>query len=380
MADGTSDSPVLSLFDDTSMCVLDKCDGGQLLLIGSAHAGMGAEQHLSVELHRWKPDVGAVELCPARYTQMIQAAERPDALIPAAGAGMPHLPSLAAVGTLLASLPLALITAAASGETYGGDMTAAVQYAREAGALVYLADRGQGTTLSRITTDPGAPWHAGAIAQMMLGLALKSDGVLADGWAAFAAGELATYSPNIPPPMLQDVRVFGLEVEHLLRTGATDAGRVETLLRALPGTTTAALLDMREKASDRGADAAMMSERDEWMAHTLFHAPGARAAAVVGLGHFDGIKANWGTVTPQRMAELSAPPSDFYVWNAGVPLLALGGTAYGVYRLHRHSPRAAWAVGGGILAGAVCSVAALTAIRAKTESLCDAIAKARKEG
>ena len=370
---------VLSLFDESSMVVLRKADGGQILIIGSAHAGCNAAKTLVSIMAAWRPDVVAVELCPARLAAMTGVTQAEGGLLlPAAGTGAGGLPSLAAVSMMLSSLPLALVAGAVAGDEYGGDMVSAAAFALQRGLPLYLADRSQAVTLSRIAfglEDVLPGWHT---AQLVGGLAAGSDALLAAGVRGYFASEIRQCTPHVPAPLRRDMHTMGQCLADIIQSDSATPEQVAAMAAAVPGVLAASMEDFRHRGDASGYGAAMVGERDEWMAHTLAAAPGRRAVAVVGVGHLEGIQAHWGKVSPARMQELAAPPADFYLWNAVLPLATLGGVAYGLRKLHAARPAVAWGVGGGVAAGVLAVGMAATALKARTERVCEVIAAARE--
>ena len=212
--------------------MLKKLDD-RLFLIGVAHVLPKSAGEVVDVITRERPEVVAVELCPARYLALTRGGKRPGAL-EAMRAG----PKLALLSCLIYLLQDKF--ARQTGMPAGEEMLAAIEHARKVGARVELIDQDIGVTLKRLTDR--MPWRERfrLFAGLLLGL------------------------------MSLGKRV---ELERL-----TDEQIVEYLLKEL-------------KRTSPTAFDVLIRERDVYMASrlTMLLSGGGKVVCVVGAGHVPGI-------------------------------------------------------------------------------------------
>lgn len=122
--------------------VLKKLDN-RLFLIGVAHVLPKSAEEVKDIITKERPDVVAVELCPARYLALTQKGKRPGTL-DVARAG----PQLLLLGGLIHLLQSKF--SHQTGMPAGEEMLVAIKHAREIGAEVQLIDQHIGLTLQRL--------------------------------------------------------------------------------------------------------------------------------------------------------------------------------------------------------------------------------------
>ncbi|MDI6884433.1 MAG: TraB domain-containing protein [Hadesarchaea archaeon] len=212
--------------------MLKKLDD-RLFLIGVAHVLPKSADEVEEIITRERPEIVAVELCPARYLALTQGGKRPGPL-DTLRAG-PKLTILSALIYLLQDK-----FSRQTGMPAGEEMLVAVKRAREVGARVELIDRDIGLTLQRLIDC--MPWRERfrLFGELLLGL--------------------------LP---------FGkrVELEHL-----TEEQIVDYLLSEL-------------KRASPTAYEVLIRERDTYMASRLamLLSGGSRVVCVVGAGHVPGI-------------------------------------------------------------------------------------------
>lgn len=212
--------------------VLKKIDD-RLFLIGVAHVLPKSAAEVGNVIDRERPNIVAVELCPARYIALTQKGKRPGAL-DVARAG----PKLLLFGGLIQMLQSKF--AHQTGMPAGEEMLVAVKHAREVGARIELIDQDIGLTLQRLIDRMRWRERLRLFAELLIGL-------------------LPT-GKRVELERLTDEQIVG----HLL----------EELKRASPT-----------------AYEVLIQERDDHMASRLamLLAEGAKVACVVGAGHVPGI-------------------------------------------------------------------------------------------
>ncbi len=205
----------------------------RLFLIGVAHVLPKSAAEVGDVIVKERPDVVAIELCPARYLALTQGSKRPGAL-DAVRAG----PKLLLLGGLIQLLQSKF--SRQTGMPAGEEMLVAIEHARDIGAEVQLIDQGIGITLQRLIDRMSWRERLRLFGELLIGL--------------------------LP---------FGKRVE-LERL--TEDQIVDYLLKEL------------ERASPTAHDV-LITERDEYMASrlTTLLLSGKRIVCVVGAGHVSGI-------------------------------------------------------------------------------------------
>lgn len=205
----------------------------RLFLIGVAHVLPKSAAEVGDIIAKERPDVVAVELCPARYLALTQKGKRPGAL-DVARVG----PKLLLLGGLIHLLQSKF--SRQTGMPAGEEMLVAIRHARKVGAEVQLIDRDIGVTLQRLMDQMSWRERFRLLGELLVGFL----------------------------PVGKRV-----ELERL-----TDEQVVGYLLRDL------------ERASPTAYDV-LIRERDAYMASrlTTLLLAGKRVVCVVGAGHVPGI-------------------------------------------------------------------------------------------
>lgn len=249
-------------------------------LVGTAHISARSVQEVTEVIDRVQPDTVCVELCAAR----LQSLMHPDAW---RELDLFQVVRQKRATVLLANLILASFQRRLGeklGVKPGAEMVAAVERAEAIGAELVLADREIQITLRR--TWGQLRW-----------------------WDKF---KLAVQLPLslVAAPALSEEDVEKLKTQDML------SQVMEEFARAFPR-----------------AKAALIDERDRYMAHKIRQAPGETVVAVVGAGHLKGIVERIHEPTtdadmePLREIPRKAPYTRAIQW--AIPALVIGLIAYG---------------------------------------------------
>ncbi|MCZ6749101.1 MAG: TraB/GumN family protein [SAR324 cluster bacterium] len=255
-------------------------EGKRVHLVGTAHISARSVQEVTEVIDRVQPDTVCVELCAAR----LQSLMHPDAW---REMDLFQVVRQKRATVLLANLILASFQRRLGeklGVKPGAEMVAAVERAEAIGAELVLADREIQITLRR--TWGQLRW-----------------------WDKF---KLAVQLPLslVAAPALSEEDVEKLKTQDML------SQVMEEFARAFPR-----------------AKAALIDERDRYMAHKIRQAPGETVVAVVGAGHLKGIVERIHEPTtdadmePLREIPRKAPYTRAIQW--AIPALVIGLIAYG---------------------------------------------------
>ena len=255
-------------------------EGKRVHLVGTAHISARSVQEVTEVIDRVQPDTVCVELCAAR----LQSLMHPDAW---REMDLFQVVRQKRATVLLANLILASFQRRLGeklGVEPGAEMVAAVERAEAIGAELVLADREIQITLRR--TWGQLRW-----------------------WDKF---KLAVQLPLslVAAPALSEEDVEKLKTQDML------SQVMEEFARAFPR-----------------AKAALIDERDRYMAHKIRQAPGETVVAVVGAGHLKGIVERIHEPTtdadmePLREIPRKAPYTRAIQW--AIPALVIGLIAYG---------------------------------------------------
>lgn len=255
-------------------------EGKRVHLVGTAHISARSVQEVTEVIDRVQPDTVCVELCAAR----LQSLMHPDAW---REMDLFQVVRQKRATVLLANLILASFQRRLGeklGVKPGAEMVAAVERAEAIGAELVLADREIQITLRR--TWGQLRW-----------------------WDKF---KLAVQLPLslVAAPALSEEDVEKLKTQDML------SQVMEEFARAFPR-----------------AKAALIDERDRYMAHKIRQAPGQTVVAVVGAGHLKGIVERIHEPTtdadmePLREIPRKAPYTRAIQW--AIPALVIGLIAYG---------------------------------------------------
>ncbi|MEE8554516.1 MAG: TraB/GumN family protein [bacterium] len=255
-------------------------EGKRVHLVGTAHISARSVQEVTEIIDRVQPDTVCVELCAARHQSLMH----PDAW---RELDLFQVVRQKRATVLLANLILASFQRRLGeklGVKPGAEMVAAVERAEAIGAELVLADREIQITLRR--TWGQLRW-----------------------WDKF---KLAVQLPLslVAAPALSEEEVEKLKTQDML------SQVMEEFARAFPR-----------------AKAALIDERDRYMAHKIRQAPGETVVAVVGAGHLKGIVERIHEPTtdadmePLREIPRKAPYTRAIQW--AIPALVIGLIAYG---------------------------------------------------
>ena len=378
-ARNNSDQAAVSLFDETSTVTLTAKNGGKVLIVGSVHAGFDTAAQFAEAAKDFDATMIAAELGPARFKIMKPGGKIVETVVPQCGDGSFALPSLASVCMLLGQLPMALVMSAVADSEYGDDMASAIRTAQNMSLPLYLCDRSQAVTLSRVGFDAGSllpRWYWG---QLLFGLLTGHRNTLASGVQAMLEEDSSNSKAYMPANVAAADACITRTVVSVLRRGAATPGDGAALRGAIRLSMTGSLIELQQE-QDKSFARAMITERDAYMAHTLYHSPAERTIALVGLGHLPGIKKHWGRTRDEDIAPLLQAPRGFYLFNAVAPLATLGAVGYGLKRLHTSRPRLAWGLAGAGVATLGAVGFAAVAVKRYTEEVVDSLRAAKFAG
>jgi len=373
------DRAAVSLFDESSTVKLTAKNGGEVLVVGSVHAGFDTAAQFAKLARDFDATLIAAELGPARFQIMKPGGVEVKTLVPHCGNGSFALPSLASVAMLLGQLPMALVMSAVADSEYGDDMASAIRTAQSMQLPLYLCDRSQVVTLSRVSFDPSSLLPRAYWLQLLFGLLTGHRNTLANGVQAMLEEDCSQGKQYMPANVIRADEAITRTVVAVLRRGEASADDVRALQEAIPLSITGSLIELQHE-TDKSFARAMISERDEYMAHTLYHSPGERTIALVGLGHLEGIQKHWGRTQDDSIAPLLQAPTGFYLFNAAAPLATLGAVGYGLKRLHAHRPTLAWSLAGAGVATLGAVGLAAVAVKRYTEEVVDSLRQAKAGG
>ncbi len=229
-------------------------EGKELVLVGTAHVSRESAELAEAVIAAEAPDTVCVELCRSRYEAIKQREKWQEMDI--VKVIREKRTSVLLFQLLLASFQKKI--AEKLGITPGEEMIRSVARAEEQGAEVVLADREIRVTLLRA-------WRK-------MGFWTKIRGL-----------------PEMIVSLFYTEEVTAEEVEKLKQQDVLEVA-LQTFGEKLPTLKTT-----------------LIDERDQYLSHTISHAPGNKIVAVVGAGHVPGIKGHLGR--PVDMDAISAIPA-----------------------------------------------------------------------
>ncbi|MFQ6130029.1 MAG: TraB/GumN family protein [Candidatus Hadarchaeaceae archaeon] len=213
--------------------MLKKLDD-RLFLVGVAHVLPKSTMEVERVIAEEKPDIVAVELCPARYLALTRGPKRPS-ILEIMRAGRVKL-------SLLSSL-LYLLQKKFSQQTgmpAGEEMLVAIRYAQKIGARVELIDRDISITLQRLI-DRMSWWEKlRLVAELLLGLLpfgkrVELERLTDEQIVAYLLNELKLASPTAYQVLIRERDVYMASRVAMLLSAST--GKVACVVGAghVPG-------------------------------------------------------------------------------------------------------------------------------------------------
>ncbi len=255
----------------------------EIYLVGTAHVSEESAKEVATVIEEIQPDHVAVELDAARYTSLTQGQDWSKLTINKVlkeGKGL----------FMLANLALSAFQQSIGSSTPGAEMKAAIDVAKSHEIPYSFADRDVSITLKR-TWRKSSLWNK----MKLLGLLIGS---------VFSKEELSNE-----------------DVESLKERGAL-GGMLNELGKELP------------KVKE-----VLVDERDYYLAHNIYHAPGKRVVAVVGAAHtvgmvglFQKLEKSEKKASEGRLREFEVLPPAGQVGNIlkwAIPLLVVAIIGYG---------------------------------------------------
>jgi len=215
--------------------------GDNFLLVGVAHILPKSMEEIKEVISSERPEIVAVELCPARYLALLH------------GGAQNTVENLRA-GARQSPLNLAMYLAQSkfshqTGMPAGEEMLGAIEAAREVGARVELVDQDIGVTVRRLNSAVPFSEKAKLFAQLMLSLLpfqkRQSLERLADEDVVdYLLWEFRSMSPKVYDVLIKERDVYmATKLIHLLESGkkvvcAVGAGHVPGIYKILQETAT----------------------------------------------------------------------------------------------------------------------------------------------
>jgi pheromone shutdown-related protein TraB len=255
-------------------------NGKEIILIGTAHVSKESADLVEDVINREKPDTVCVELCKARLETLKNPGKWLDTDL--VKVIKEKRSSLLLSQLLMASLQKRM--AEKFGIKPGEEMRRAVKTAEEIGAQIVPADRDIRVTLTRT-------WRK-----------MK-------GWSKFKL------LPDAIASLVMSEEISEEEIEKLKQRDALEVA-LDLFGQKLP--------EIKKTLID---------ERDQYLSHTISHAPGRKIVAVVGAGHVPGILENEGKgidIEALNQIPPKGPWGDIVQWSflLGVLGLFIGGFFY----------------------------------------------------
>ncbi|ABW68488.1 TraB/GumN family protein [Desulfosudis oleivorans] len=262
----------------------------EILLVGTAHVSRQSAEQVTQVIEAEQPDTVCVELCRPRF-EAVRNREH-----------WRQMDILKVVRDkkafmLLANLLLAAFQkkiAEKFGIAPGQDMISAIETAEKIGAKIHLADREIRATLARAWRSMGL-WGKSKLLFQLVGSLAGADEI-------------------------SEEEIEKLKQEDMLHMVLAELEASHPMLRKI-----------------------IIDERDQYLAHSIYNAPGKKIVAVVGAGHVAGIKRYWNTAIDIQALETVPPPGiSGKVIKWGIPALiiavfvlgfALGGRDTGMHLL-----------------------------------------------
>lgn len=275
----------------------------RIYLVGTAHVSSASADLVERIIRERAPDTVCLELCESRYETLTNPDRWKETdLYSVIRSGRAYV--------LMAQLALAAYQrrlAEAFKVRPGEEMHRAMRIAEETGARISLVDREIRTTLKR-------------------------------AWAGAGFGAVLRMTWSLITSLFSSETVSAEEIEKLKGSDEL-AVMLEEFSGALPG-----------------VKAALIDERDRYLAARIRGAPGQTLVAVVGAGHVPGILKVYGSDIDLAALEIVPPPRRSLRWIGwGVPVLLFGLVAAGFAVSGRETGEQmiiAWVLANGLLAAA----------------------------
>ena len=245
----------------------------EIILIGTAHVSRSRAELVENVILEESPDVVCVELCKARFDAIMQKDKWSQTDI--VKVIRDKQTSLLVFQLLMLSFQKKIAQKLSINP--GEEMIQAISRAEEIGAEVVLADRDVRVTLLR-------------------------------AWRMMSFWSKITVIPEMIFSLFSPGDITEEEIEKLKKHDALEMV-LQTVSEKLPV-----------------LKAVLIDERDQYLAHTIGHAPGRKIVAVVGAGHIPGIMKNLGKDIDVKVINQIPPPglwSKFTGWMLSVAVIVL---------------------------------------------------------
>ena len=254
--------------------------GREIILIGTAHVSRDSAELVEKVISEERPDVVCVELCKARFDAIMQKDKWHETDI--VKVVREKQTSLLLFQLIMLSFQKKI--AQQFNITPGEEMIRAISKAKEIGAEIVLADREIRVTLLR-------------------------------AWRKMSFRSKVKVIPEMIFSLFSTHEITEEEIEQLKKHDVLEI----------------ALQTVGEKLPD--LKSTLIDERDQYLAHTISHAPGRKIVAVVGAGHVPGVINNLGREIDMEAINKIPPPGLWsklagWVFSAAVIGLFIAGFFY----------------------------------------------------
>lgn len=228
---------VLEQYGMPTWARLSKADGGSVLVVGTAHVGLGGAKQVRRLIQHEDPDVVGIELDYGRFLQMVPERMRPRVLVPPVLQGAPRMmPTLPQLVTLLpAQLMASVLGCINDDDSYGADMVTAASEARARGRACVLLDRPVLTTLAR-TRNGFLDLLAPDMSSILLasGLLSGARSIMRKAVEEHLRDEFTEMEVHLPPAMADACSAFRKTLCSVYREGSASMDQVNALRNTLP--------------------------------------------------------------------------------------------------------------------------------------------------
>lgn len=282
---------------------LIEADGRSFYLVGTAHVSRGSAELVERIIREKRPDTVCLELCDSRYETLSNPERwRETDIYSIIKSGRAYV--------LMAQLALSTFQrkiAETFGIRPGEEMLTAIRVAHELDMELSLVDREVRITLKR-------------------------------AWARASLWSLVKICISLVGSVFGGSKITQEEIEQLKASDALTV-MMEEFSGSLPG-----------------VKAALIDERDQYLAAKILSSPGSHIVAVVGAGHVPGIKRFFGTDVDIEGLERTPPPrslNKIIGWAVPILIVALIATGFVVFgRRTGEEMIVAWVLANGIFASA----------------------------
>eukprot|EP01138_Halocafeteria_seosinensis_P016141 gb/GECG01016470.1/.p1 GENE.gb/GECG01016470.1/~~gb/GECG01016470.1/.p1 ORF type:complete len:385 (+),score=38.30 gb/GECG01016470.1/:1-1155(+) len=327
---------------------LQKADGENITILGSAHAGFNMSRRIREVLQeeqgswiRSAPEVVAIEFGQYRMDTHLDRDSRQKAQLAPLLEGAPVVRCIHPLTLLntLSVLPAAFVLSALCGDTYGEDMYLTAHYVTQQMPETKLVciDRDQFVTMARWEISVGDVLPLKYLPRLIGGLIFYRKQWIVSALRQWSDETALDFSSYLSKPLSRRLIQFDKILIDAYERQAMSQDEFEQAKECMTAATTAPIFAARQGCPTEltGLHPALVQERDKILSYNLYNLPGKNAVAVVGIGHLEGIEEHWGQLEESEVRELLKPPPHFTFKTCVLPSIAAVGSACGLFYLHR---------------------------------------------